>query len=253
METKKCSKCGKIKTLDIFYWRKDNGTYRNDCKECQRARSRIYRLNNAEKIEAYRKNNIDKITEYNKKYNIEWRKKNIEHKKQEAKQWYKNNTEITKTRSKERYKNNIGIERERRREYYKNNAKRIYEKQKKQHSVNPCYNAWFRNKRKSDPVFRLNCNIKTAISMSLKGNKNGWHWENIINFTLQDLISHLEKQFKDGMSWDNYGKWHVDHIIPITWWKFIAYSDKEFKQCWALCNLQPLWAIDNIKKGNRIV
>jgi len=65
--------------------------------------------------------------------------------------------------------------------------------------------------------------------------------------------NHLEKQFKDGMTWDNYGDWHIDHIRPISSFNFKSYEDKEFKECWDLNNLQPLWAEENIRKHNRIL
>lgn len=62
-------------------------------------------------------------------------------------------------------------------------------------------------------------------------------------------MEHLEEQFKSGMNWDNYGKWHVDHIKPISLFVFTSYEDEEFQKCWALENLQPLWAEENLKKG----
>jgi hypothetical protein len=54
------------------------------------------------------------------------------------------------------------------------------------------------------------------------------------------------------MSWDNYGKWHIDHKIPVTAFNFERVDDVDFKRCWSLKNLQPLWALDNIVKGNKV-
>lgn len=99
--------------------------------------------------------------------------------------------------------------------------------------------------------------IRNGISRSLKGKKNGRHWEDLVGYTLQELIDHLEKQFIDGMSWENYGlkegQWSVDHIMPRTFFKFETYTDEEFIRCWSLKNLQPLWHIDNIKKRDKIL
>jgi len=69
-----------------------------------------------------------------------------------------------------------------------------------------------------------------------------------INITSQ-LKEHIEKQFVDGMSWDNWGEWHIDHIKPVS--KF----DKSEKITIinSLNNLQPLWAVDNLKKSNKIL
>ena len=50
------------------------------------------------------------------------------------------------------------------------------------------------------------------------------------------------------MTWNNYGKWHIDHIIPLD----IAKSEKELLPLLHYTNLQPLWVLDNIKKGNQI-
>jgi hypothetical protein len=54
------------------------------------------------------------------------------------------------------------------------------------------------------------------------------------------------------MSWENYGKWHIDHRIPIDAFNFTCPEDIDFTQCWALRNLRPLWAVDNIKKSNKL-
>jgi hypothetical protein len=53
------------------------------------------------------------------------------------------------------------------------------------------------------------------------------------------------------MTWENYGEWHVDHIKPISSFTFETCEDEEFKICWSLDNLQPMWGIENIKKGNK--
>ncbi len=103
----------------------------------------------------------------------------------------------------------------------------------------------------------LNDAVRNAIGRSLKGNKNGRHWEKLVGYTLEELMAHLEKQFVDGMSWENYGlgegQWSVDHIMPRTFFKFETYTDEEFLRCWSLKNLQPLWHIDNIKKRDKII
>jgi len=94
--------------------------------------------------------------------------------------------------------------------------------------------------------------MKAMIRQALRNNKNGRYWEKSVNYNLQDLKNHIEKLFKPGMSWENYGEWHIDHIIPISLWKFESYQDREFKQCWALANLQPLWAEENLIKNNKV-
>ena len=93
--------------------------------------------------------------------------------------------------------------------------------------------------------------MKTGIYESLKGNKNGLHWETFVDYNLEGLMAHLESKFTEGMSWENYGKggWVIDHIIAIHWWSITSYDCQGFKDCWSLDNLQPLWEIRNWEKG----
>lgn len=67
----------------------------------------------------------------------------------------------------------------------------------------------------------------------------------LVGCGIPELKAHLEAQFTNGMTWDNYGSWHVDHRIPLA-------SATSIADVWRLChytNLQPLWAADNIRKG----
>jgi hypothetical protein len=96
--------------------------------------------------------------------------------------------------------------------------------------------------------------MSAGIGKSLtSGAKNRQHWETLVDYTAEDLKIHLEKQFKDGMSWDNRTEWHIDHIIPKSAFNYETPNDIDFKKCWALSNLQPLWKLDNLRKSDRIV
>lgn len=111
-----------------------------------------------------------------------------------------------------------------------------------------------KTRKANDPIHKLISNFRTAIYQVLKENnvqKNGHYFE-ILKYKPDELISHLEKQFIDGMNWENYGQWHVDHIRPISSFKITEIGDDEFMKCWSLENLQPLWGIDNIKKSNNL-
>jgi hypothetical protein len=130
---------------------------------------------------------------------------------------------------------------ERNKKYKAENKNKILEHKKK-----------YREKNKSDPQYRLRHGIRANISIALKGNKKGRHWETLVGYTLSDLKKHLEKQFEDGMTWENYGEWHVDHIIPVSVHNFKKPEDEDFKRCFALKNLQPLWAKDNISKSDKL-
>jgi hypothetical protein len=67
-----------------------------------------------------------------------------------------------------------------------------------------------------------------------------------VGCTIDALREHLEKQFTDGMSWENQGKWHVDHIRPCA--SFNLDNEIERHMCFHYTNLQPLWAFDNMSK-----
>lgn len=111
-----------------------------------------------------------------------------------------------------------------------------------------------RRRRDSDPSFRLHCNVSRLISMALNGGKAGRKWQDLVGYTLEQLRAHLERQFVKGMTWDNYGTvWHVDHIQPRTKFTFESSDDDGFKACWALTNLRPLGARDNMSKGSKAV
>lgn len=126
---------------------------------------------------------------------------------------------------------------------------------KRKYSKGPKYKLWRSNYRKlrnqTDPIFKLNSNMSKGIFKSLKYatfRKCRRHWENLVTFDRYKLREHLESKFQEGMSWENYGKWHVDHIRPVSSFNITSTECQDFKDCWALSNLQPLWAHDNLTK-----
>lgn len=74
------------------------------------------------------------------------------------------------------------------------------------------------------------------------------HTFDFVGYTVGDLMQRLEFNFKKGMTWENHGKvWHIDHKKPL---KYFDYTDeKQIKLSWSLCNLQPLFALDNLRKS----
>lgn len=101
---------------------------------------------------------------------------------------------------------------------------------------------------------RLNHIMACSIWHAIHDSKNGRGWEILVGYTLDDLKAHLEKQFRDGMNWKKFmkGKIHVDHKIPISAFNFTKPEHIDFRRCWALSNLQPLWAKENIQKHNKL-
>jgi len=157
-----------------------------------------------------------------------------------GKEYRKKNQEVLKKKRKEKYYRDVEENKRKKREWYKNNKERSLKNTR----------AWDNKKRNSDPIYKLKCNIRSGFYKFMKGTKQKSTWE-YFNYNLETLKEHLELQFKDGMSWENYGKWHVDHIIPQSSFDFT--KDEEVNKCWLLDNLQPLWAINNLKKSNKIL
>ena len=112
-----------------------------------------------------------------------------------------------------------------------------------------------RNRKSRDPLYKLISNFRTAIYQVLKESnvEKNKHYFDILQYTPEQLITHLELKFKDTMTWDNYGEWHVDHKLPITHFNIQEMGDSEFMKCWSLDNLQPMWGDENIKKSNKLL
>lgn len=106
-------------------------------------------------------------------------------------------------------------------------------------------------RRKEDPLYKLADTLRTRTAKALKRQsfKKTTKFSQYIGCTLEELKFHLEKQFQSGMTWDNHGKWHIDHIIPLS----SAKTEEEMYKLLYYTNLQPLWALDNIKKGAKII
>jgi len=110
----------------------------------------------------------------------------------------------------------------------------------------------YKSKRKKrDPLFKLKCNISSLIYLSFK--KNNHHknskTKEILGCSIDYFKEHLQKQFTKGMSWENAGEWHLDHIYPVS----LAKDEEELIRLNHYTNFQPLWAKDNLQKGNKII
>jgi len=210
METKVCGKCKVIK--DVGHFGKDKRTptgLRSTCNECRREESEKYRKNNPEK------------------------------RKETLKKFYLKNKESELLRLKIYRKNNPKKRKETLKKHYENNKTEINRKQV------------IRNKKRYETnyLYRVIHNLRIRTKEYLKQHHSKGKFFNTIGCSPKFLKEHLQSQFKDGMSWDNYGSWHIDHIIPLS-------SAKNIEEISKLChysNLQPLWASDNLSKGNKII
>jgi hypothetical protein len=135
------------------------------------------------------------------------------------------------------------------RDYYSANKEMISKKR-----------STLRRLRLANPELQINQfdrKINTKIKKNIRS-RTGSALSKMLTIQIDDLVGadvliirkHIESLFQDGMTWGNYGKkWHIDHRIPIC----MAKTMDEFRSLSHFTNLQPLWAIDNVKKGKRTI
>ena len=176
------------------------------------------RAENPEKVRAENAKCRAKNPEKVKAENAKWRAENPEKAKQDSAKWRAENPEKKKALdAKWRAENPEKVK--------KTNAK------------------W----RAKDPLIRLQQNMRSSCSRVVKqlslGKKptSTFKW---IGCSPEELKSHLEYLFTEGMTWENYGEWHVDHIRPVC-----SFFPEEWEQVNHYTNLRPLWAEDNLTKS----
>ena len=95
--------------------------------------------------------------------------------------------------------------------------------------------------------------LKERMRVALKGNAKSGRFVELLGCSIEELRAYLQSKFQDGMTWSNYGQfgWHIDHIKPCSYFDLSQPSQQ--RECFHYTNLQPLWWLDNIKKGATIV
>ena len=195
-------------------------------KERRRAASARWYKKNREKVAAYHakryKNNPDKFAKASKK----WRMCNKKKVNDIRVRWKNNNKEKVKAAIIKWRKNNP----EKQRLSSKLSKNKLYAT-----SEGKLNNALSKHMRR--------CLSKTTETAS--------QLKHSLPYTIAELQVHIERQFTKGMSWSNRKDWHIDHIIPLSSFKFTSSLDSEFQAAWALSNLRPLWAKENLVKNKK--
>lgn len=108
-----------------------------------------------------------------------------------------------------------------------------------------------RAKVATDLQCRLGIALRRRLHLALRRKHHGSSAVRDLGCSLPELIAHLERQFRPGMSWDNWGRkgWHIDHIKPLR--SFDLTDPEQYRNACHYTNLQPLWARENIGKGAR--
>jgi len=135
-------------------------------------------------------------------------------------------------RKTEKYK---AYHRKQAKEWHKKNAKKIYQQRRKR------------------PYERLASVIRARIYDVLKNGYKSDRTEKLIGITIKELKIYIEKQFKPGMTWNNYGfyGWHIGHKMPLS--SFDLTKAEEQEKAFHYTNLQPLWAKENLRKHSKIL
>lgn len=110
----------------------------------------------------------------------------------------------------------------------------------------------YAEKHRDRPDRLLRKRISAGLRAALRGGKAWRSSESLLGYTIADLREHLGRQFLKGMSWENMGKWHIDHIVPVSAFEITSVDDPIVRRVWALSNLRPLWARDNMSKNARV-
>ncbi len=176
------------------------------------------------------------------------------------KEYREKNKHKSNAKQRESYKLNRETKLEKNKQWYENNKIEVNKRRKKYRDANRtrCLE-WAKRasqKQRSTPSGRLQKNISRVIYGCLKkqGTTKGGSTFEALPYTPKQLCEHLEKQFDEKMCWDNYGSyWHLDHIYPKSLLPYDSLQHPNFLKCWALENLQPLEAKENIKKGAKII
>lgn len=174
---------------------------------------------------------------------------NVEVEKERKHKWYQEHKAHANSKSKEWVENNHEKRKGIARDYYHNNREEIKSRISSPERKNK-RNKYQKDRYKNDISYRVKQILRGSIYKYMNKIKNRMHFKELIGCSVEFLVKYLESKFLEGMSWDNYGKdWHIDHIKPCT--KFNLELKEEQLKCYHYSNLQPLWAIDNIRKSNK--
>jgi hypothetical protein len=224
---KACKDCNKSKKLSEFSKDKSQkDSLSKYCRGCMSLRFKAYRDKN--------KSDLDL------KYSV-WAEENKEHIKAKGKKYYSENKYSILKRKK--------IERDEDPEKYK--AISLKSRNKHKETTNKYALKYSKARKAADKEYKILCNLRTRMSQVLRGNSKSEPTIDLLGCSLDYFKGYLESLFLAGMSWENYGRkgWHIDHIKPCVLFDLTIPTQQ--KECFHYKNLQPLWAIDNLKKGSR--
>ena len=167
---------------------------------------------------------------------------------------YIENKEMRSADGKKYYEDNKEKIKQRVAAYRKNNRIKALEADRKYREKNKAkLNLYHKNRLKNDLNFKIAHNLRVRVNKAIRNNQKTGSAVQDLGCSIDYLRQHLEAQFVLGTAWSNYGfgldKWNIDHINPLAGFD-LSNRDHFLKSC-HYTNLQPLWTIDNIRKGSR--
>jgi hypothetical protein len=202
-------------------------------------------------MEGVKMNRQEYLKNWNRKnpdYMKQWRIKNKENIVLKAKKWRIENQEKLKVYHKEY---NLIHEKDRQEWQLKHKKERLARSNlwNKLHKENIKQNKKnYRKRKQNDYNFKILHNLRSRIYHALKSDQKSGKSIDLLGCTIQELKIHLEKQFTEGMNWQNntLKGWHIDHIKPCA--SFDLSKPENQKECFHYTNLRPLWAKDNLTR-----
>lgn len=253
MDTKICGRCKKTLSTESFSknkTRKDGLESR--CRECRKEIYNEKRDDNIKKSRMRYAENREILLNKKKKEYIDKKEEIL---KRNSSYANKNKESIAK-RMKKYQEMNKEILSEKGKEYRKKNKEKIIEKSKvyaatHKEQIRAYTNNYVKKRMESDACFKLRRATSGRIRQALKHGDKTKTTKELIGCDVEYLKEHLEKQFKDGMNWENHGThgWHIDHIRPCA--SFDLSDEQQQRECFHYSNMQPLWADENIKKSDK--
>lgn len=149
-----------------------------------------------------------------------------------------------------KYKNNNReVLRDRRYNYYIKNREQELIKMKMWQQTHRQYFKEYRKKQLLNIQFRIKKLLRGRLYQAITKKNKIISSIDMLGCSVKDFVLFIASKFKDGMSWENYGKWHIDHIRPCS--SFDLADIAQQRECFNYTNLQPLWANENRAKGKK--
>lgn len=215
------------------------------CRKCSKERNRKYRAANRDKCNAASARYHREHAEQDKERQKVYREKNRDELNRKKKIYRQTHADVIKAYNE--------AHKEEAKRWRQENKEKLTEYAKNWRSENKDQvKAYYKEKRTQDEQYRLSTNYRRRISLILRSGQISNRMQDLLGCDFETLKAHIEKQFKPGMAWENYGLegWQIDHIRPCA--AFDMTDPQQVKACFNYKNMQPLWRWENQEKSDKL-